>query len=148
MPESCTHVYVHYVWATWDREPMLEPDLEGPVHGCIRAEAQKLRCEPIAVGGTEDHVHLLVRLSATVSVAEVAKQVKGASSHLVTHVVAPMRGFKWQGTYGAFSVSQTDVPRIRRYIERQKEHHAAGSALPEWERCAADADDGASVFPD
>jgi REP element-mobilizing transposase RayT len=136
MPESCTHLYVHFVWATWDRLPLLTPVIESSVHACIAGECRELKCQVLAVNGIEDHVHLLARLHAAVSTAELAKQVKGASSHLVTHVVDPDQGFKWQGSYGAFSVSETDVPRVRRYIENQKAHHASGTTVPEWERCS------------
>jgi REP element-mobilizing transposase RayT len=89
----------------------------------------------IAIGGKEDHVHALVRLHAAVSAAAVAKAMKGSSSHLVTHVLAPEGEFKWQGTYGAFSVSPDHLGAVRAYIERQKEHHAGSGVRAEWERC-------------
>jgi REP element-mobilizing transposase RayT len=82
----------------------------------------------------EDHVHLLVRLPATVAVAKLAQQVKGASAHLITHVIAPDRFFKWQGAYGAFSVSPRDLDAVCAYIHHQREHHAAVSLIAEWEQ--------------
>jgi REP element-mobilizing transposase RayT len=130
-PARRTHAYFPYPavrplrLGTWDRAPLLTPELEAPVFACIAEECRRLRCNPEAIEGTADHVHALVRLHATVSAAELAKQVKGASSHLVTHVPSPGSEFKWQGTYGAFSVSQNDVEEGRGYIRRQKEHHAA-----------------------
>jgi REP element-mobilizing transposase RayT len=93
------------------------------------------------MGGTEDHAHVLVRLHPMVAVAELAKGMKGSSSHLITHEVDPHVGFKWQGSYGAFSVSPDDVPRVCAYIERQKQHHAEGGTNLAWERCAAYRDD-------
>jgi putative transposase len=135
MPRSCTHVYVHLVWATWDREPLITPSLEEPLYGYVTEKCRELQCEPLALGGTEDHVHLLVRLHSTVPVAELVKAVKGASSHLVSHVYARDGRFKWQGTYGAFSVGLAEVERVRQYIRRQKEHHRAGDLQPDWERC-------------
>ena len=135
MPESCTHLYVHFVWATWDRAPAVSPAMEQPIHACIADECLQLRCRCVAVGGTEDHVHVLVRLRASVSVAEMAKQMKGSSSHLVNHQVAPDANFRWQGTYGAFSVSPDDVDRVVQYINHQREHHRQGTTLPDWERC-------------
>jgi putative transposase len=116
-------LYVHLNWATWDRLPLLAGELKSAVYACIQAECNMLRAEVIAIGGTEDHVHLLVRLPTTVSVASLAKQVKGASSHWVTHGLTQEDGFKWQGSYGAFSVSAADVPRIRDYVLNQEAHH-------------------------
>jgi putative transposase len=140
MPESCTHLYVHFVWATWDRLPLITPELEPQVYASIAKKCQELRCELRAIGGVENHVHTLIRLHATVSAAELAKGMKGASSHLATHVLAPNQFFKWQGTYGAFSVSLEDVPHVRAYIELQKEHHARSDIRPDWERCQEETD--------
>jgi REP element-mobilizing transposase RayT len=106
----------------------------------VAAKCRELKCELVTIGGTEDHVHVLARMHAPVSVAGLAHGMKGASSHLVTHEIAPEQGFKWQGTYGAFSVSPDDIDRVCDYIQRQKEHHARGSTVPEWERCMEEDD--------
>jgi REP element-mobilizing transposase RayT len=141
MPKSCTFVYVHFVWATWDRLPYIAPSLEPSIYACIASKCQELKSELLAIGGTQDHVHVLVRLHSTVAVAELAKGMKGASSHLVTHELTPNQAFKWQGSYGAFSVSPSDVPRIRAYVRNQKKHHASGDVWEEWERCEEIEDD-------
>ena len=83
----------------------------------------------MAIGGTLDHVHLLVRFPTTLSVAKLAKEVKGVSSHLVTHVLRPGEFFKWQGGYGAFTLRKKDVPVVQRYIQKQKEHHQMGTEI-------------------
>lgn len=75
MPESCTEVYVHFVWATWDRLPLIAPDLEARIYACIGAKCRALGCELVAIGGTEDHVQVLVRLHSAVSVAVMAKEM-------------------------------------------------------------------------
>jgi putative transposase len=69
-----------------------------------------------------------------VSVADLAHGMKGASSHLITHVIAPGSSFKWQGTYGAFSVGEQHVEAVRQYIRNQKAHHTNNDLRPEWER--------------
>ena len=123
-------VYVHIVWGTWDRLPLLTGELERRVHRAIGAKCEDLGAEVIALGGMEDHIHLLVRLPATLCVADLAKQVKGASSHLATHeVLGRDQFFKWQGAYGAVSVSPQHLPRVSDYIARQREHHAAGTLI-------------------
>src|SRR5438874_10572627 len=78
MPHSYTQLYVHFVWATWNRAPIITPALEAPLYACIARECLHLKCEVIALGGTKDHLHALVRLYPTVSVATLAKAMKGA----------------------------------------------------------------------
>jgi REP element-mobilizing transposase RayT len=129
-----TQLYLHCVWATWDREPLITVQIEQPLYAFILAKSRELRCVPIAIGGMSDHVHLLVRVSQTVSVAEFVSEVKGGSSHFVTHQLLPGSLFKWQGAYGAFTVSRDQVEPVRRYIEQQREHHAMQSVIPAWEQ--------------
>jgi putative transposase len=123
-----TKLYVHLVWATWNRAPILTPRVREAVDRCIRAECVKLGVEVIAFNGVADHVHLLVRIPTTVSVSQLVKQVKGTSSHMLGQ---RMRiAFRWQGGYGAFTLSPSHVPRIREYVLNQEKHHADGSAHP------------------
>ena len=129
-----TQLYLHCVWATWDRLPLVTPQLEQPVYACILAKVRELKCDTVAIGGIPDHVHLLARLHTTVAVADLLKEVQGASSHLVTHEIAKGEFFKWQGAYGAFTVSKDGVARVRDYIEHQKEHHARNDLWAEWEQ--------------
>jgi putative transposase len=126
---SRTEVFVHVVWATWDRLPLLGDGVRQPVYAAIQAECGRLRADLIAIGGVEDHVHVLLRLPATVSISALVKQMKGSTSHLANRVLLP-RGFKWQGGYAAFSVSRRAVPRVRDYVLRQEEHHRGGTTHP------------------
>jgi REP element-mobilizing transposase RayT len=102
------------------------------VYLCIREEAARLKAEIIEIGGIEDHVHVLLKLPATVSIATMVKQVKGSSSHLANHEVLPY-GVKWQGGCSASSVSRRAVPRVRDYVLRQEEHHRDGNTFPDAE---------------
>jgi REP element-mobilizing transposase RayT len=133
-----TQLYLHCVWATWDRLPLIVPAIEQQLYAAILAKCRELRCPPIAIGGTPDHVHLLVGLPTTITVADLVKEAKGAPSHLVTHEVTPGEFFKWQGSYGAFTVSKDGVPNVKAYIENQRHHHARGSVLEDWERTILD----------
>jgi len=126
-------IYVHLVWATWDRLPLITPAIERPLHRVIASEAQKMGCTLLALNSVPDHLHILVRMPSTVTVAELVKQLKGVSSHFVNEVLKPEPPFKWQGFYGAFSVSRWDVERIVGYIQRQKEHHEVGALIVELE---------------
>ena len=102
MRRTLIAVYIHLIWATWDRLPLLEAAVEREVHRAIQAKVRELGAEPLAIGGIEDHVHLLVELPATVAIATLVHDVKGASAHHVTHQLAPNNSIKWQGSYSSF----------------------------------------------
>jgi REP element-mobilizing transposase RayT len=126
MRQPYTQLYLHLVWATWDRMPLVRPEFREAIYGCIQEQVKKHRCEVLAIGGMEDHVHLLIRFPTTARIAEVVQHAKGASSHLMTQVLDRGGFFKWQGYYGAFTVAKSQVPRVRDYILHQEEHHRGG----------------------
>jgi REP element-mobilizing transposase RayT len=116
-------LYLHLVWATWDRLPLITPELRVPVYQALHEQANRVGCEMIAVGGIRDHVHVLLKMPTTVSIADIVKSLKGGSTHVVTHAVQRGSFFKWQGSYGAFTVSRTHVPMVRAYVLNQERHH-------------------------
>lgn len=89
-----TQLYLHLAWATWDRLPLITEALEARLSAAIAKKCHALHCNPLALGGVPDHIHLLVELHPSVAVAVLAKEVKGGSSHLVTHERAPSEFFK------------------------------------------------------
>ena len=129
-----TQLYLHLVWATWNRLPLITPELRGDVYAALQHRCKALNTDVIAIGGMEDHVHLLVRFPTTISVSGLVQQVKGATSHLVTHVVRPDTPFQWQGGYGAFTVSKRGVPTVRDYVLNQERHHREGTVFTPLER--------------
>ena len=131
---SHIEIYIHFVWATWNREPLILPEWERSLWSAIRNEVVAQECRLLALGGTEDHVHLLAHLRSTVSVADFVQRVKGSSSLWVNEQITPATHFKWQGSYGAFSVSREDVPQIISYIKSQERHHADGTTLIGYEK--------------
>jgi putative transposase len=135
-----TELYLHCVWATWDRLPLITNAIEARVYAAIRSKSDELQCPCLAIGGMPDHMHVLIRLHTTVAVADLIKGIKGASSHLITHMVEPGEFFKWQGAYGAFTVSKSDVPQVVAYVERQKQHHAGNDLWDEWEKTLIEED--------
>jgi REP element-mobilizing transposase RayT len=134
-----TQLYLHCVWGTWDRLPLISLANEQAIYASIRSKCEGLKCEVLAIGGIEEHIHLLIRIPTTISVSELMKEVKGTSSHLVTHQVEPGEFFKWQGAYGAFTISKELVPKLKAYVEHQKEHHAENDLMLEWESMDSEA---------
>jgi REP element-mobilizing transposase RayT len=84
---------------------------------------QKIGCEPILINGTEDHVHILCNLSRSITIAELVEEAKKTPSKWMKEQGRAYADFYWQGGYGAFSVSQSNVERVRAYVASQEEHH-------------------------
>jgi putative transposase len=120
-------VAVHFVWATWDRQPLITDNIVRDLYKYMEAVCNEDHREVLAVGGMPYHVHLLVLLSNTVTLADLARHVKGGSSRFVSKCLRPGSWFAWQGSYGAFSVSRRSIPKVIAYTQNQKEHHALGT---------------------
>jgi putative transposase len=133
MRSPYTQLYLHLVWATWDRLPLITPAIEARLYAEIARKCRELGCIPLAIGGVPDHVHVLLRGNATLPVATIVKEVKGSSSHLANHVLTK-DAFKWQGSYSAFTLRKSEAPLVKAYVERQKQHHEVGDLWEEWER--------------
>ena len=126
-------VYVHLVWGTWDRLPLLNGEFAHDIYRAIGKECAEMGAKLVAIGGIEDHVHVLTSLPATISVADLVKRLKGSSAHLATHHLIPREFFKWQAGYGAVSVSPRHLDQVSRYIANQREHHTNNSLNPNLE---------------
>ena len=117
MRQSKTEVYLHLVWATLRREAFVTAEIERAVYRCIASEAHRLGCAVLAIGGMPDHVHLCLKLPASVPVSKLMNQVKGVSSHFVHDQLSPDLPFQWQEGYAAFSVGRNQVKSVIAYVE-------------------------------
>lgn len=138
MLRSKIEVYLHMNWATYQREPRIAEDIERRLHRCIASEAISMGCKVLAINGMPDHVHLVVKIPSTISIAALAKQVKGASSTLARERLCSGGVFGWQDRYAAFSISPWDVKKVVEYVLIQKKQHAEGSLIPQLEKCEVD----------
>ncbi|MBI2392052.1 MAG: IS200/IS605 family transposase [Deltaproteobacteria bacterium] len=116
---SVCWLFVHLVWSPHRRSAVLTPDWETRADRAIRAKALQLRCEVLAYAASGDHVHVLVRYDATISIADLVQGLKGVSSHAL-NASGP---FRWQRGYFAESVHRRDLDPLRDYIERQRTRH-------------------------
>jgi REP element-mobilizing transposase RayT len=137
MPQSLAKVYVHLVFSTKNREPLLVDEWREELFRVLGGTAHNLDCPSLLVGGMADHVHLLLNLGRTITIAEAVGKIKSTSSLWVNQTRGLPHDFHWQAGYGAFSVSQSNVEAVRDYIRRQPEHHKKQSfqdELREWLR--------------
>lgn len=93
---------------------------------------RNLDCAAVLINSVEDHVHILFELARTMSVSQAVEQVKKSSSKWIKTQGAEFAGFAWQAGYGAFAVSESNVPAVRDYIARQQEHHRCKSFQDEY----------------
>lgn len=123
MPQSLSAVYIHLTFSTKERHPYLRDEtLRNDLHAYLGRISKQLDCPPIKVGGMEDHVHILSRFGRTITQAEWVKELKRVSN-LRLKKEGRLKHFEWQGGYADFSVSASNLERVKRYIENQKAHH-------------------------
>ena len=138
MQHSLTQLYVHLVWATHERLPLIVPAVEPLLYAVILAKCRDCECHVLALGGIEDHVHLFVQFPATISIARLTKEVKGASSHFMNHEGYSPHQFRWQGGYGAFTVGKRSQDLLVEYVCNQKKHHNTQQLIGDLEVTSAD----------
>jgi len=126
MPSTHTHLLYHLIFATKDREPILDSDWRERLHDYLGGVTRGLGGVPQGIGGVADHVHVFVSLKATHCLADFMRELKRRSSLWVAEQTK-RREFKWQEGYAAFSVSESSREKVREYIARQEEHHRVKS---------------------
>ncbi len=131
MSQTYHKIWIHIIWATKEREPFLRKEIRADVFNHIREKASIEGYILDTIGGHIDHVHCLVRLQPRFSASEVVNKLKGESSHWMNDKKLTPTHFAWQGGFGAFSISDRDVAKVRRYILGQEEHHRKKSFAEE-----------------
>ena len=125
MSHTFASLLIHAVFSTKEREKALTPDLRAKVHSYIGGIARENRMKALAIGGTNDHVHVLLSIPTTVAVADAMKAIKAGSSGWISRTFPKQRHFSWQEGYGVFSIGVSQVNETVAYIARQEEHHRA-----------------------
>jgi REP element-mobilizing transposase RayT len=135
-------LFVHVVWATLRRRPWIDTAAEAGIERCLRAKAAEHRCEVLAIGIVSDHVHVLLRLAPAAAIARLVADLKGSTSHWMTHELRPNLPFRWQAGYGAFTVSTAERAAVRAYVADQKARHARDAMVEAEEPTEAAPDRG------
>jgi putative transposase len=123
MPHSYTSILIHVIFSTKDRQSQLDAVLEERLHPYLAGIVRELGGKLFAVNGAEDHLHLLISTKGAMSTAEIVRKIKGSSSKWIHETFPDRVDFAWQRGYAAFSVSESQSPRVAAYIDRQKIHH-------------------------
>ena len=123
MPQSLSRVYVHITFSTKDRVSMIDSDIQPRLFGYIGGICRKLECNPVQIGGYNDHVHILCLLSRKVAQMNLLEEVKKRSSKWIKTIDEKYANFYWQDGYGIFSVNPKETDAVVNYIMNQEEHH-------------------------
>ena len=134
MGSSNIQVYIHFIWHTDHRRPLLRGRLETFVHRRVTEIAKDNNLTPIAINSAWTHTHLLTRWNATCAIGDVVGEMKSRTSREWEPRPDTPQELSWQTGYGAYSIRHEDVPTVVRYIGRQKMHHRYGSVVSAFER--------------
>ena len=123
MSQSLSSILVHLVFSTKNREPFITPIIEAELHPYMAKIFRELKSPSLAIDGTGDHVHVLFSLARVITVADLVEELKTGTSKWIKTKGREFRNFHWQRGYGAFSIGQSSVETLKRYIHEQKKHH-------------------------
>jgi len=138
-------IYYHLVWTTKNREPLITPEIEPRLYAYLIRKAAELGAFVYVINGWTDHVHVILAIPPHVSVSDLVKHLKGASSHDLNQQGLDFR-FAWQRGYGVLTLGQRQKPDAELYVQQQKEHHQARTTMAWMERCS-EIDEGPEDLP-
>jgi REP element-mobilizing transposase RayT len=127
LAQTLVNVLVHVIFSTKDRKHSIKAENRRALYPYIAGILKNLESPCLAVGGTSNHVHLLIALSKNAPLSNVVGEVKKSSSRWIKTLGPAYAHFAWQEGYGAFSIGQSQVVALKRYIARQEEHHRTKS---------------------
>lgn len=120
---SYSRIWLHMVFVTKYRAPMIKIENEKPIYDFMREKLQEIECVPLNINGMPDHVHLLFLQNHKMSPADIGQRIKGSCSHWINSNNALPDKFQWADSFSVFGVSDALVGRTKKYIELQKRHH-------------------------
>ena len=132
MSQSYTNLLYHLIFSTKERRPLITPDYQVRLYDYIGGVIRGIGGISLGIGGAADHVHLLAKLRPERALSDVLCILKANATGWMHDVFPATRDFCWQRGYGAFTVSQSNVRDVQRYIAGQEEHHKKGSFRDEF----------------
>lgn len=123
MSQSLVKNYVHIIFSTKHRNDFIDESIEEELFAYISTISKNLSSPSIKIGGTDNHIHILLTLSPKYALTKVVQEIKAHSSRWIKTKGRKYQDFFWQDGYGAFSVSQKHIFATINYITNQREHH-------------------------
>jgi putative transposase len=135
MSHSLTKIWIHLIFGTKERMPLINESFEKKLYEHLKQIIENdFKSLVFSINGTSDHTHILLLQNQNYSIAEIVKNVKGNSSHWINQNGFTNFKFAWQTGYGAFSISESMIEDVKKYILNQKEHHKNFSFQEEFDR--------------
>ena len=134
MAQSLAKIYAHIIFRTKNQDILIDDNVRVELHRYMIGILNKWECPALKIGSVEDHVHILCMLSRNYPVKKILEEVKKGSSKWLKTKGSRYSNFQWQNGYGIFSVSQSKIESVDKYIENQKEHHRRESFQDEYRR--------------
>ena len=132
MANTYTSLHYHIVFSTKNRENHIRPEAKDRIWAFIGGIARENKMKALCVGGTENHIHILLMAPPALALSKMVQFLKGGSSKWIHDTFPGMKRFAWQDGYGAFTVSKSQIPEVIRYIENQYDHHRVKSFQEEY----------------
>ena len=133
MSQSFTKLWIHVIWATKNRQELIDFSIEKKMYDFIWQELTELGCPVRIINGMPDHVHVLFLQNPQKTISDIVKQIKGSSSHFINREELILEKFAWQTGYAAFSVSESQLDAAYNYIKNQKKHHLKKNGQDEFD---------------
>lgn len=114
---------MHCVFSTKDRKPHLSPEIRQDLQPYLGGICRNNKMKSPMIGGVEDHIHILLSLPSTMSIAKAVQLLKGNSSKWIHETFPSLKSFEWQEGYGAFSIGVSGIDATTKYIQDQANHH-------------------------
>jgi REP element-mobilizing transposase RayT len=133
MANTYTSLQYHVVFSTKRREPCLSEEVCQRLWPYLGGIARENGMKALEIGGVADHIHLLLVIPPSLALSKAMQQLKGVSSRWIHENFPALQSFGWQDGYGAFTVSESQIPTRRNYIRNQPEHHRVTTFAQEYE---------------
>jgi REP element-mobilizing transposase RayT len=137
MAQSLSNVLLHIVFSTKNRKPWIDIDIEEELFRYVGGICRELKCPTHKIGGADDHIHIACTLSRTITIAKLLEEIKSSSSRWIKTKGDRLADFAWQNGYGPFSIGQSQLADLIRYIANQREHHRRVSYQDEFRQFLA-----------
>ena len=132
MSHSFNKIWIHAIWATKDRKPLIHHSSEQKIHQILTEQLKEQGCPVRIINGMPDHIHLFIGIKPSCCLSDLVREIKKSSNDFIKENKLSKYKFNWQEGFGAFSYSHSHIDNVYKYIMNQKEHHKKTSFKDEY----------------